>query len=81
MTTTEKGFSKKYLESLAIEFLQNNALKYKLQLSDINKSIKKNNPNGKTNKRLDVYINSIEYKIQVMNYLLDLIDSENKNQL
>ena len=81
MTTTEKGFSKEYLESLAIEFLQNNALKYKLQLSDINKSIKKNNPNGKTNKRLDVYINSIEYKIQVMNYLLDLIDSENKNQL
>lgn len=78
MTTTEKGFSKEYLESLAIEFLQNNALKYKLQLSDINKSIKKNNPNGKTNKRLDVYINSIEYKIQVMNYLLDLIDSENK---
>lgn len=78
MTTTEKGFSKEYLESLAIEFLQNNVLKYKLQLSDINKSIKKNNSSGKTNKRLEVYINSIEYKVQVMNYLLDLIDSENK---
>jgi hypothetical protein len=81
MTTTEKGFSKEYLESLAIEFLQNNALKYKLQLSDINKSIKKNNSSGKINKRLEVYINSIEYKVQVMNYLLDLIDSENKKQL
>jgi hypothetical protein len=81
MTTTEKGFSKEYLESLAIEFLQNNALKYKLQLSDINKSIKKNNSSGKINKRLEVYINSIEYKVQVMNYLLELIDSENKKQL
>lgn len=78
MTTNEKGFSKEYLESIAIEFLQNNALKYKLQLSDINKSIKKNNSSGKINKRLEVYINSIEYKVQVMNYLLDLIDSENK---
>lgn len=78
MIETEKSFSKKYLESIAIEFLNTNMQKYKIQLSDINKSCKQVDSSRKINKYLESYIDRLNLKIQAISYLLELIDSEDK---
>jgi hypothetical protein len=76
MIETEKSFSKKYLQSIAIEFLNSNIQKYKIQLSDINRSCKQINSSTKVNKHFESYIDKLNLKIQAISYLLELIDSE-----
>jgi len=78
MIETEKSFSKKYLESIAIEFLNNNIQRYKIQLSDINRSCKHIDSSRKINKHLESYVDRLNLKIQAISYLLELIDSEDK---
>lgn len=79
MIEIEKSFSKKYLESIAVEFLNTNIEKYKIQLLDINKSCRQVNSSKRTNKHLENYVDRLNLKIQAISYLLELIDLEDKS--
>lgn len=78
MIETEKSFSKKYLESIAIEFLNTNIQRYKIQLCDINRHCRQAESSRRINKHLESYVDRLNLKIQAISYLLELIDSEDK---
>lgn len=78
MIETEKSFSKKYLESIAIEFLNTNIQRYKIQLYDINRHCRQAESSRRINKHLESYVDRLNLKIQAISYLLELIDSEDK---